>query len=152
MNWEKLSEREKLMVGAGGILAFLLLYLFVFLLPVLGDIHKQQKKLPQRQAEAGDIQKQLNLLYTYPKVRPFAGDYLSELEKLAEEIGIKDKMTYRPFGENKKEAELKLDDLTCDQFVRFLYGLQKANLPVKQVNMQDFEGDNRWNLKITLGE
>ena len=151
MNWEKLNEREKRMVLIGGLAAFVLLYLFAFLLPTLEDIHKQKHKIPLRQIEAADIQKQLNLLYSYPKTREYSGDYLAELETLSEAIGVKEKMTYRPLGEDKKEAELKLDDMSCEEFVRFLYGLKKAGIPIKQLNMQDFEGDNLWNIKITLG-
>jgi general secretion pathway protein M len=140
----KLSNREKMAIGIGigfvGI--FILVQVIVF--PFIDARERLQRKLVSHTRSYDEI-KQLRLKYlelqnradnskTQIDRRQRGFTLFSFLDKLAGEVGIKERITYmKPSSTKQKDTpyslslvEMKLNGITMEQITRFLYRIETS--------------------------
>jgi len=151
----KLNPKEKQVATLGALALAVLLYLTVFLLPTLGDIHKYQTKLKSTQADIYNLENLIKEHRTYQAAIPVKreGSLLSFVEQKAAELKLQDQIGYlRPFGDKGEGAELKIEAIRGSEVIKFIYELQKGQVKISQLQLNDFEGDGTWVAKLFLEE
>jgi len=151
----ELSQRDKYLLLVGGCVAFLLLYLGLFLLPMRDGIAREERKIARLRRDFQEMVTLLRVKHSFPKETAAGRGGMSLvpfIAKTAKEAGVDDeKIGYlRPFGAEGTGAELKLEDVSGETVVRLIYNLQKASVRVTRLNMKDYEHDGNWVVKIFL--
>jgi general secretion pathway protein M len=140
----KLSNREKVAIGIGiGFIGiFIIVNLVIF--PFVDSRERLQRSLASHTRSYGEI-KQLRLEYLAAQNRADSSKtrfnrrqrgftLFSFLDKLAGQVGIKERITYmKPSSSKQKDApyslslvEMKLNGITMRQITRFLYRIETS--------------------------
>jgi type II secretory pathway component PulM len=151
----KLDPKEKKIVTIGGIALAILLYLAVFIFPTLDNISKYENKLKNSKTDFKTLE---NLVLEHRAHQSNAtqkheGTLLSYVEQKAADLKMQDQIGYlRPFGDKGEGAELKIDSISGENLIKFMYELQQGKIKIGQLQMSDFEGDGVWTAKLFLEE
>jgi type II secretory pathway component PulM len=151
----ELSHRERLIALGGGAIAAFLLYLGLFLLPAQAHIKKTQKTVTLLAKEWAQLQAVVQDYRNLPTVAPPPErvSLLSFLEQSGSVLQIEKKIAYlKPFTvSGKKEgAEIKLDNVTGEEIIKFTHRLQQARITIIKINLRDHNMDGLWTAKIFL--
>jgi type II secretory pathway component PulM len=152
---DELSSREKTIVIGGSIIAIVLLYQGIFLMPVLAHIKKSRKALTLLSKEWTEIQAVAQDYRNLPAVAPPPErvSLLAFLEQSVNALQIDKKIVYlKPFTmSGKKEmAEIKIDNVTGEEIIRFTHRMQQARITIIKINVKDHNMDGLWTAKILL--
>lgn len=154
-----LSMREKIVLGGGAIIVLILLYMGLFLFPTVKKIQTSRKQLSILQKQwaemKNDVDENRSLQITGEGVPTEQVSLVAFLEKSGNSLNISNKIAYlRPSTtvDKGEGAEVKLDNVTGEEIMRLLHGIQKARIKVVSINLRDHNLDGLWTVKIFLEE
>lgn len=147
------NERERNIVLFGGVVVALLLYLGVFILPVMDQIKKdrrllatQEQNLQEARRLGGEL---LGLQAAAASASPESPTVA--VDRITRTLGIQEHVNYvRPFGADSRGVEVKLDELDGGSSIRLLFSLAQAGIRPESMEMRDFKGQGLWTMTLTI--
>ena len=140
----KLNRREKISVGAAGVVVVIFLFCQFLVFPLLDKNDQLTRMIATRQQQLGQI-KQLQATYhetsaqseqiqQYLKNRRRGFTLFSFLETLAGQTGVKSNIAYmKPTTTTQKESdyrismvEMKLQEITMSQLLAYLHAIETS--------------------------
>ena len=137
------SERERIMVLTGALVAGTLLYMTLVLQPLVNRIRRDEKALP---ASRLTLERAQRLAGTYlflksSQARSQNASAVQEVERITRELGLQKGQQVadlKDLGNNT--VQLRLDDLDGSTLVRLLDAVQRAGLKPDGLKMRDPQG------------
>jgi general secretion pathway protein M len=164
-----LSTRERLTLGIGGAVAFLLLLIFGLIAPYRDSLDRLDARIDSRRQQLAEIQ-QLKL--EYQAMQRQAGEVEAQLarssgfslfsfvESAAGQIAGKESLTYmRPQpgstqdGVREESVEIRVEKVRLEQVVRLLHAVESADalVRVKSLRLKNrFDDKTRLDAVLTI--
>lgn len=154
-NFNNLTVREKIIFGIGGAIIFVFLYLGIFIFPSLEKIKILKKQTASLSKDWVEMQKLAETYENLPKQAPSPerASLLPYLEETGRTLKIDKKIVYlKPFSTTSKSegAEMKIDDISGEDTVKFLFKLKEARIKILKMNLRDHNIDGLWTVKVFL--
>ena len=155
IHFNELSVKERIIFGVGTVVAIFLLYLSLFLLPALKNISDARKDLNKRIQQWAELQSLVEENANLPtsSAPPERVSLLAFLEQSGNSLNISNKIVYlKPLTTTEKgeSAEVKIDNVTGEELMRFLHRIQQAQIKITQINLRDHNLDGLWTVKMFL--
>jgi len=143
--------REKLIFGVGAVLFFLLAYTQFFLFPALDNIKSAKKQLAVKRKNKAKLKTLLDnhTITEEIKAQTFEGSLSAFVEKKARELDIKI-TSIRPYGKKSEGVEIKIEEMTAKELLKFTYEMENNRVIVKRLNARDYAGNGIWVIKFNL--
>jgi len=146
--FNSLEEREKYILIAGLYAVLIIGGIFLLTDKNFQTFQKVDKKWERELANYMELRKLASEYLSYKKITP-AGRKISlkNIEDLAREVGIKDKIVFlKPF---EKEIEIRLRNLTGAEIIKFLKVLHKRGLNISRISIEK-ERENSFRVKLSI--
>ena len=144
-------KKNKSTATIGGVIFFLILYVGFFLLPSLDSIKAQERSIASNKKNRIKLKK---LLEQVPKSEntaeeKFEGSLSAFVEKTAKEQEVT--IGYiRPYGKKSEGVEIKIDEMSGEKLVKFIYEMENKGIVISRLNTRDYSGNGIWVVKFNL--
>jgi type II secretory pathway component PulM len=145
------KQREKIVVIGGSIVFFTLLYLLVFLFPTLTKIRNSEKNIKTDEknlVKLRELLEQHGSSAAKPTNR-IEGSLSAFIERKAREMNITIAFI-RPYGEEGRGVEIKIDEMDGDSILRFVYEMETNGINITRLNIRDFRNTGIWVVRMNL--
>ncbi|MFP4498095.1 MAG: type II secretion system protein GspM [Vulcanimicrobiota bacterium] len=145
------KKREKLILTIGIIVFVIMGYFGLFVLPTVTSINRNRKALQSNEESIKEIKTLLEEYekYNSNKTQSFEGSLSSLIEQKAREMGIT--IAYiKPYGEDGRGAELKIDEIDGKKLLELLYTIESEGIQIDRLNIRDYKGSGLWVLTMSL--
>lgn len=142
-----LEKRERLILLTGIYISILIIGIFFITFPMIEKVKKLDKRINNEIKNYRELMKITSeyLLYKSAKI-PVS---LSIIEKIAEDSGIKDKISsLKPSGNNS--IELFMEQVEGQKLSYFLQNLKRKNLKIISFSMNDPKGNEKYDVRMTI--
>jgi type II secretory pathway component PulM len=148
------SEQERQRLWIGGMIAVVLLFVGVVVLPLRDRIGRSAKSLVARQHELEQVRALAGQLAALPQQ---GGATTTEtptqvVDRCLATLNLTDRVSSRrPFGTQGQGLELKLDDLPGASVSQLLAALRDGGVNPTALELTDVKAQGTWSLRLTIG-